>query len=347
MRNHKLLSHQIVTLIEGLRSLSTFSCIVYESPELRVVDAKSLAFGARGGSADDATGRSVSVVYSRRMEFVTTPHLSQTEVYLSGRPLSWTESDQTVSLSASDAVLDHSVLHMPVHRTMAKLVKQFLHQRKAERQQQSPSSSIAVIGAGCCALPSHLLSVPALAGTSVSVVEPSSEVLDVAQRYFGAQFSSGDASAPGSGMQSYCIDGESFLRTHSDRRFDVIVVDAFAQSAPAIVSSPEAQDGETEQARYAPPESLLQCWTELHAALGPYEAGKSGGLLLVNVYGPASWIDNVQRTATDRGLFCAPVLVEPAAVDVRDAPGTQDRNVVLATMRVEDGEVFAELPLRR
>jgi hypothetical protein len=297
-------------------------------------------------------------VYSRRMEFVATPQLAQTEVYLKSRPVDWpvlntTELTEPANTAADSAVLDHSVLHMPVHRTLAKLIKRSVQWRRNHVGDGNMEEPVAVIGAGCCALPSHLLSLPSLRGVQMHVVEPSTEVLDVAHRYFGARFHT-DTQQTGA-MQAYAVGGETFQNSYTDLRFAALVVDAFAERATADAAILAA--GELDKMVVAPPASLLTHLADLHRALSPTNdtvaAGRAtvGGVLLMNVYGPPDWVAHVMHAVQQSGLFCTPKLVETqqyselnrGAEPVRDAPGAENRNVVLVAMRIEDWDHYDEV----
>jgi hypothetical protein len=287
------------------------------------------------------------------MEFVATPQLAQTEMYLKSRPVDWpvlntTESAEPTSSETDSAVLDHSVLHMPVHKTLAKLIKRSVQWRRNHVGDGNNDDAVAVIGAGCCALPSHLLSLPSLTRVQMHVVEPSTEVLDVAQRYFGARFHTDTTLPPEGTMRASAMDGETFLSSYTDLRFAALVVDAFAERATADAAIHAA--GEQDKMVVAPPASLLAHLPDLHRALGPASntvaarRATVGGVLLMNVYGPPDWIAHVTRTVQQSGLFCTPKLVETqhyselnqGVEPVRDAPGAENRNVVLVTMRAED-----------
>jgi hypothetical protein len=318
------------------------------------VDAKC----QKPDSADQSDAH--EFVYSRRMEFVATPQLAQTEVYLKSRPADWpvlntTGLTEPANTESDSAVLDHSVLHMPVHRTLAKLIKRSVQWRRNHVGDAAMDEPVAVIGAGCCALPSHLLSLPSLTRVQMHVVEPSTEVLDVAQRYFGARFHT-DTTVPQEGtMHAYAMDGETFLSTHHDLRFAALVVDAFAERATEDAAILAA--GELDKMIVAPPASLLAHLPDLHRALrpasDPVAAGgaTAGGALLMNVYGPPDWITHVTHAVQQSGLFCTPKLVETQQYSelnhgveaVRDAPGAENRNVVLVTMRADDQDYYDEI----
>jgi hypothetical protein len=305
------------------------------------------------------------------MEFVNSPRLTQTEVFLTGRPSDCPSAVYGTTLApensldgAVQGVVDHTRLHMAVHSTMAMLVNRFLAQRH-----RNTSISIAVIGAGCCALPSFLLH--NIAGdVAIHAVEPSAEVLAAAERYFGAAFSgpigSEQSSAVrppdqiGSCLLPYTLTGEDFLRLHPDLRCDVIVLDAIADAIDS--GSSDGAEDEVDAEVMAPPLTLLDCLPELYRALGSNcsggtdqgsgesgtgsgtrGTGTGGGLLLINVYGTEAWKNSVVNRVMESGLFAAPVVLETSlgadaggSPTVSDAPGVDRRNVVLAVVRKED-----------
>jgi hypothetical protein len=316
--------------------------------------------------------------YSRRMEFVQSAQLAQTEVHLQCRPASWKDEENVDELTVdslgsrvgddsalrgegrdgeigTDAAIDATRLHMPVHRVLASLCVDFLtqaanlQQEKEKTTVESHNPFVAVIGAGCCALPSYLQTHALLPNLTVHAVEPSAEVLEVAARYFGASFTA-DAgslaggksaeSGQGSGSQvfAHCMDGSQYLRMPSAHKHDVIIIDAFAD-AQDEESSCGAQDAQRGAAwgLCAPPQALLQDWPQLHAAL-TRDLTAPPGLLLMNVYGPAEWVDHVARRVEESALFYAPIKHEVTGQEVRgseavfDAPGTVNSNVVLSAV---------------
>ena len=69
----------------------------------------------------------------------------------------------------------------------------------------------------------------------------------------------------------------------------------------------------------------------------------------MNVYGPPGWVESVCTSLAESGVMCAPVVVETTAAKndsnlgfevVQDSVGVQNRNVVLATMRLADILIF-------
>jgi hypothetical protein len=305
------------------------------------------------------------------MEFVQSAQLAQTEVYLRDRPAGWdAEEDEPAYSSHNLAVngsssggalsdggsihgesdenvtIDASRLHMPVHRVLAALCVDSLAQLQAPFTAGSRASSVVVIGAGCCALPTYLQSQAHLANLTIHAVEPSAEVLDVAQRYFGANFTTDtggkanfvDEQSRGC-VIAHTMDGSEFLRVASVHQHDVIIIDAFAdtQRADSNTGRNGGEDDTLSWGLCAPPQALLQDWLQLHAAL-TRDTASPPGLLLMNVYGPAEWVNHVSKLVQESGLFDAPTRHAVAGQEgrasetVTDAPGAGNANVVLAVV---------------
>jgi hypothetical protein len=187
-------------------------------------------------------------------------------------------SSTSSSTSSSLAVPDHTTLIMPIHQKICHILIDFLTQtnhnyhscvsnddnnfRHDTTSTFTSSSStaltaptvavvrIALIGAGCCAIPAYLLSTHSQRDTdnqqhphqhqqylrfSIDAIEPEAEILDIATKYFGINFDN-------TYLTKYVMDGLSFLKAAisvgkikssssssvPSSSYDVIVVDAFS-----------------------------------------------------------------------------------------------------------------------
>ena len=191
------------------------------------------------------------------------------------------------STSSSLAVPDHTTLIMPIHQKICHILIDFLTQtnhiyhscisnddnnfRHDTTSSPSPLSSsstaltaataavvrIALIGAGCCAIPAYLLSTHSQRDTdnqqrphqyehqhqqylrfSIDAIEPEAEILDIATKYFGINFDN-------TYLTKHVMDGLSFLKAAisvgkikpsssssvPSSNYDVIVVDAFSNQS--------------------------------------------------------------------------------------------------------------------
>lgn len=325
-----------------------FNWTVHESPFLRVVDSQCAVLSGSTPKESDSDNNSSSscnsvaadqgegAVYSRRMEFIRSPQLAQTEMHLLNGPQLWVaHDDQRLGLVVPEAQLDYRRLHMPVHRVLGSACVQFLQLQHRLQNDHTASASVAVIGAGCCALPSYLLAQGNRHSVVVHAVEPSSEVLQMAETYFGAKFRTEQQALESKkgGVVPHCIGGSEFLL--QQRCFDAIIIDAFADE--------EGDTAATERTPRAPPTSLLD-WVSLHTALTP-NATKAAGVLLINVYGTVQWQEEVQQRLDSSGLFCRPCVLPASDLlesGLRTSPGVQCLNIVLATAPVEAAEGFSE-----
>jgi hypothetical protein len=390
-----------------------FSSAVFETSLLRVVDTKMLAssvaasgvnlpsvtaisFPMRGSNNSCNEGSSDPLLaFSRRMEFVQTPRLAQTEVYIDA-DMNYSQSWDSFDANDNDKGRLHprfffSVLHMAAHRVIGNASVEFLMARQArykELKQEYPQR-VAVIGAGCCALPAFLLSYSNSLVLTVDAVEPEPAVIEVAEKYFGMVFDKER------GLSKHLLDGASFLESAatSKERYDLIVVDAFSEGSPGRNGAPcgdslsalvptlrtaEAAfcvDSHSSTYQYAPPLDLLCQWDKLSTVLcggaesacvcaptthhlSPASASASHvvadsncGLLLINAWGPDSWIDFVKSKVIESQLFCEPLVLSTASsrVDGMVAPaeeGADNRNFVLATMPLSGSKHFKLLTER-
>lgn len=335
----------------------------YESPLLRVVDSRSVDHSTEGGEGE---GEGEMSKYSRRMEFVSSPQLAQTEISFAVDGEEWQRHALRTNASPPrtiSPVFDYNSLQMPVHQVMFAVAEKILRQRgqrtSSSSSSSSTSSSVAVIGAGCCALPAKLLS--SFPSTlTVHAVEPAPEVLHVADSLFGMdQF-------PPERLVRHALDGAAFIREHPDARFDVIIIDAF-ESAPSEVLEKEGlrleeaasasgddeavsdmeADGDGVPAVLAPPFSMLDHWQQwAHALRPPRDASVRalGGLLVVNVFGPVAWVELVQARMERSGLFSPVLRLETASLaELQGLSKTDSRNVVLSSMLIHDADFFREM----
>lgn len=193
----------------------------------------------------------------RRMEFASQPNVTQSEVKLA---LS-TEGDSAA------AQIDHSVVSLPVHKVLAEvflrhILKLFLYTNK-------PDMRVAMIGAGGCVLPSHLLQATAQVAEQsplphpklrIDAVEPDADVLMAAERFFGAKFDS-------ESLVRRQTDGISFLSAANQQgaTFDLVVLDAFEPWTTPSNSDSSNSSG-SERSR-APPASLVDGYEAVKEAL--------------------------------------------------------------------------------
>ena len=332
-----------------------FNWTVHESPFLRVVDSQCTVLSGSTPKESDSDNSSSSstnsaaadqgeeAVYSRRMEFIRSPQLAQTEMHLLNGPQLWAaHDDQGLGLVVPQAQLDYRRLHMPVHRFLGSACVQFLQLQHRLQNGHTTAASVAVIGAGCCALPSYLLAQGNRLSVVVHAVEPSSEVLQMAETYFGAQFRTEQQALESKmgGVVPHCMGGSEFLLQQPQRCFDAIIIDAFADEEGDPLNT-----AATERTPRAPPTSLLD-WVSLHTALTPKtDATKAAGVLLINVYGTVQWQEEVQQRLDSSGLFCHPCVLPASDLlesGMRTSPGVQCSNIVLATAPVEAAEGFSE-----
>lgn len=291
----------------------------------------------------------VSPTYSRRMEFVSSPQLAQTEIPFLCSADQWAASgghgDATVRLTSLK--FDYSSLHMPVHRVMGDVASRFLQRRRVSVDDPAGTvSSVAVIGAGCCALPAFLLTAfPS--STVVHAVEPCEEVLQVADSHFGMD------AFPSTRLVRHVLDGATFLHQQRASRYHLIVIDAF-DAAPLHelvrmglpLPGDDSDDGVP--AVFAPPHSLLDSWTQLASALSsdPDSQCEHGGLLVINVFGPEVWIEHVRSRIEQSELFCTVKVLETVDPAYRQAMCSSDsRNTVLVSMPRAYAQTFDELML--
>ena len=301
--------------------------------------------GVTGSEAEEAP-----VQFTRRMEFVNSPQLAQTEISFA------VSSDEWMKCSTRQSASDYSLkpqfdflsLHMPVHKVLGELTSRVLLRNQA----QPNKHSVAVIGAGCCALPAYLLS---KFPTSVVVhaVEPAAEVLQVADSLFDmAQF-------PPDRLCRHVMDGATFLAQDPGQRFDVVIIDAFESAAVLTSISGQSSlhdngDGEDDDDGvppvYAPPASFLDTWTDWAQALSmpPAPGSNSGcGVLLVNVFGPEAWVQQVQQRIKQSDAFASVRRIETLDEAQLQTLGSADsRNVVLAAVIKPNGELFDNFDLR-
>lgn len=174
------------------------------------------------------------------------------------------------STLSSLAVPDHTTLIMPIHQKICHILIDFLTQTnhiyhscisnddnnfRHDTTSTFTSSStaltapttavvrIALIGAGCCAIPAYLLSTHSQRDTdnkqrphqyehqhqqylrfSFDAIEPEAQILDIATKYFGINFDN-------TYLTKHVMDGLSFLKAAisvPSSSYDVIVVDAFS-----------------------------------------------------------------------------------------------------------------------
>uniref|UniRef100_A0A7S3MCG8 Uncharacterized protein n=1 Tax=Spumella elongata TaxID=89044 RepID=A0A7S3MCG8_9STRA len=339
---------------------SNESRIEYESANLRVVDTRTVSHDDVDESDDNegVTGsedEEAPVQFTRRMEFVSSPQLAQTEISFAVSSDEWMKC--STRQSASDYNLkprfDFLSLHMPVHKVLGELTSRVLLRNQAQPNKQH---SVAVIGAGCCALPAYLLS---KFPTSVVVhaVEPAAEVLQVADSLFDmAQF-------PPDRLCRHVMDGATFLAQDPGQRFDVVIIDAF-ESAPVLTSKfgqsilHDNGDGEDDDDGvppvYAPPASFLDTWTDWAQALSMPPAPSSSsaasdgcGVLLVNVFGPEAWIQQVQQRIKQSDAFASVRRIETLdEAQIQTLGSADSRNVVLAAAIKPNGELFDSFELR-
>ena len=171
-------------------SSSHHSRILYESEFMRVVDS---TVPAEDGEGEGETAISRA---TRRLEFIDSPHISQTEMVLRQVP----QRD----LGDNNCV-DHTQLVMPVHRAMGVLA---LLAAKSIKEKRCPR--LWVLGAGGGALPAFLVS--RAPDCRVDAVEPSREVLRIASEHFGLKVAGERGKGLSkSGIFTHATTGEEFV----------------------------------------------------------------------------------------------------------------------------------------
>lgn len=228
------------------------SAAVYESQRVRVVD-----------STTPASDESGSVETFRRLEFVGSATVSQSEVVLDpwGHP-------------------DHSRLALDVHKLLASIVR-------ARVSSVPGPKHMVLIGGGAGCLSSHLASDVSLAPSlRVDVVEPDAEVSEVATEYFGAKYN-----VPEGSTYLHETTGEDFLGSQraAGGAVDALVIDA-VDSLPLSFFTGKKSDDLREP--IAPPPSLLQDPATLIECLKP------DGVTIINCLGNEGLLDAMHSIIT-------------------------------------------------
>lgn len=243
--------------------------------------------------------------YTRRIEFKASSQFSQTEMYLQMNEDEW----RTHIASDSDVRFRYNALVMPIHRIIANISMEYLMGRIGDlqymhEQQLSTSSSsmplphmlrVAVVGAGCCALPMYFATSPTLVDrVHIDLVEPAKEMLESATRHFGVNF--------GSALEAHCTDGLTYLHTvhNSAQRLDYIIIDAFGEDT--VIGD--------QSVSFAPPLSLIEGGLPLMYTVLCKENSldKSTGLLAIHIYGSNAWQRKICQVVETFGRFCKPQL---------------------------------------
>lgn len=239
------------------------------------------------GTLEDALADESCLATFRKLFFESSPSVTQSIVRV------------------VDGKVVHNHLFLTVHRFMASASLAVIANRRDQM------TTMLVIGAGGCTIPSHILSSDLVTkarlkhpefSVKVDAVEPNRDVILVASRYFGATFVSDEIFH---GITSHEVDGERFVSTILKKeKYSLILVDA-------------AEDEITEDSEQsllstkAPPESMLSTFGLMLMGLS-YE-----GLLILNVLGSESRarsiMDNIKVTIrvleTGKGLFDDPLLL--------------------------------------
>lgn len=279
--------------------------------------------------------------FTRRMEFVNSPQLAQTEISFAVSDEEWDScaTRQSTNDYSLKPRFDFLSLHMPVHQVLGEITSRLL-------RNQPPTGgkhAVAVIGAGCCALPAYLLS-QFPSSLVVHAVEPAAEVLQVADSLFAmAQF-------PPARLQRHVMDGAAFLAQDSDQRFDVVIVDAFDNAPVLRDNGGDDDDDDGVPAVFAPPASFLDSWADWARALsmapGSTAAEGGCGVLLVNVFGPEAWVQKVQQRILQSEAFASVRLIETLdEVQLQALNSLDSRNVVLAAAIKSKGNFLNSIDL--
>lgn len=288
--------------------------IVYESAALRVVD---VTLNTKDGVEDDSSGdnttdSSSAVQIARRLEFIDSPRLNQTEVLYHSTMNEKGEKQQKFNF------LD---LQMPLHRLMSCLGSYVV-----DLATSSKTSNILVIGGGGCALPMHWFQKHGKhADTLIDVVEMSQEVVDVAVEYFGVAVSDPDSST--NGVRIHTIDGLSFLLQQHKAQltiekvpYQVVYLDAAEGCGEDDMSDVRGSslaggdEGAAGDELRCPPISLLSQNSVRAMHYLCTSEGVSGGAVIVNVRGSSSWKEHVVMAftgyyATEDTEQCFPVAI--------------------------------------
>ena len=253
-------------------SSSHHSKILYESELMRVVDSTVPAEEGEGeGGGVTAISRA-----TRRLEFVDSPHVSQTEMLLLVGP-------------SDDSCVDHTQLVMPVHRAMGVLA--LLAAKSIEEEKRCPR--VWVLGAGGGALPSFLVS--RAPDCRVDAVEPSLEVLKLAVDYFDLKVA-GEGGLSESGIFTHAISGEAFV---------------CAGSSPvgSVVPGPDVVIVDTCNAGTAPVLSMVQVYflRALHARVAvsrdsSSSSSSSPAIVIINVLAPSQQQQHLSTLISNAAL---------------------------------------------
>lgn len=268
------------------------SVIRYESAALRVVDTTSPA-EIEGDDEDksDDDDHEPALVSIRRMDFASSPHVAQTEMYLTNNPTG--EDDRLCG-----GMVDHARLVMRVHRAMHALT---LLAIKSLDQSQA---HIAVLGAGGCALPAAIRK--SLPSATIFAVEPCKEVLEIAQKYFHMSFTK-DGEGHGGVIAHECT-GEDFIASLAGTRksADAGTRSPYPHLDVAIIDTCGAQEGSTAPVSAMCSEPFL---SSLCATLSEH------GIVLMNSLG-----DDRHRAALTLGIEATGMFTTPVFLKIRDAP---------------------------
>eukprot|EP01034_Spumella_vulgaris_P029966 gene29966-37106_t len=231
--------------------------------------------------------------------------------------------------------VDHSVLSLPVHKVIADIflnhiLKLHVYSQRFERLLQKSSVMtpykakdihVALLGAGGCVLPSHILHILGRkASTSAlplpkvrfDAVEPDAEVLKVATSHFDAHFNES--------LVVHETDGLSFVSAHNQRVKDV------AASGVVSKSSPSRHYDSSGPQSHAPPESLVEGHEAVREALLAALPSQQNGLLLINVFGDGAWLT---KTLTRYGPTHG--FQRPFVVVIGHSEVTSENNYIIVT----------------
>jgi uncharacterized protein len=224
-----------------------FSELIYEDDQCRIVDVTlpdlapdrkntSLSIEAdhrrvkvneeQAEDDEDDDGGPPRLATFRRLEFLNSPEMAQTEV-------------QLCTHGGGKTGVDHSVLTFPVHRALAGLMKDYL-------SKSANHTSVLLLGAGGCALPMHILTSSSLATPLIEIdaIEPLGKLYKLAEKYFGAKFNADIGSdTRARRLRPFVTDALEFLQSISSELqassypYHMVVVDAF-ESASNINQAP-------------------------------------------------------------------------------------------------------------
>lgn len=238
----------------------------------------------------------------RRLEFISSPLLTQTEVQMiEDESLILPYSPTSSPLAPSIKIVDHSTLLMPVHRVISYAIKSILNKNI------NKNNRICIIGAGGCSLPMHILNtIKNKERIVIDAIEPNSIVLDIAKEFFSTKFTVPEDEFVNADniLIPHLMDGNTFI-FYTKNLYEIIVVDAFencevdniaSTTFNNIINTTNKDNNNTntinniekEILTRAPPISIL---SEIDIYISSLH--EDGGMLIMNIWGDLNWLEEV------------------------------------------------------